>query len=306
MNKAELESKHLSELHALAVEAGVERYRMLPRAELIEKLADGGGGGSKSRGGGGGGSARESRGGERQSRGGRGRQSRGGRGRQSGGGGDRQSGGGGDRQSRGGRERQSRGGGERRSGGGGGREGRSRDAGDRERPESPQAPPASGGEGGAAKPRRRRRRRFRKGGRSVRAGELILAAPGGQSIVYGESRQSCTALLRELAAELSGGRGPDPIALLIDPGPEELADWKREAPKAEIVSAGQDRHAGDALAQAARRAEAGEAVILLIDSVSRLAESFGSNVAKDLLADGRAAGGSGTLTVVAAVERAGA
>ena len=65
-------------------------------------------------------------------------------------------------------------------------------------------------------------------------------------------------LLRELAAELSGGRGPDPVALLVDPSPEELADWKREAPKAEIVSAGQERHAQDALAQAARRAEGGE------------------------------------------------
>ena len=31
MTKAELESKHLSELHALAAEAGVERYRMLTR-----------------------------------------------------------------------------------------------------------------------------------------------------------------------------------------------------------------------------------------------------------------------------------
>ena len=37
--KAELESKHLAELHTLAAEAGVRGYRMLPRAELIEKLA---------------------------------------------------------------------------------------------------------------------------------------------------------------------------------------------------------------------------------------------------------------------------
>jgi len=43
MNKSELESKHISELHELAAEAGVERYRMLSRGELIEKLADGGG-----------------------------------------------------------------------------------------------------------------------------------------------------------------------------------------------------------------------------------------------------------------------
>ncbi len=41
MNKSELESKHIAELHELAAEAGVERYRMLTRAELIEKLAGG-------------------------------------------------------------------------------------------------------------------------------------------------------------------------------------------------------------------------------------------------------------------------
>jgi hypothetical protein len=288
MNKAELESKHLSELHALAAEAGVERYRMLPRAELIEKLAGGEGGGSG--GGGGGGSSQRSRQPrerkERSPRGGGRDRQRGGRDRQSrGGGGDRQPRGGGDRPPRGGDRQRRRPEGERP-----------------ERPERAPAP-APGGEEPARPKRRRRRRRFRKGGKSVRAGELILAAPGGQSIVYGESRQSCTALLRELAAELSGGRGPDPIALLVDPSPEELADWKREAPKAEIVSAGQDRHAEDALAQAARRAQGGEGVVLLIDSVSRLAESFGSNVAKDLLEEGRAAGGSGSLTVVAAVER---
>jgi Rho termination factor, N-terminal domain len=261
MDKAELESKHLAELHALAAEAGVERYRMLSRSELIAKLADGGSGGGNG-------------GGERQSRSGSSRS----------------------RRSRGGRSR-SRGGESRRR-----TQPEKREEPEKKSEPAQASPPPGGGE--APKPRRRhRRRRFRKGGRSVRAGELILAAPGGQSIVYGESRASCTALLRDLAAQLSGGRGPDPVAVLIDPSPEELADWKREAPKAEIVSAGQDRHAADALAQAASRAEAGEAVVLLVDSVSRMAESFGSNVAKDLLADGRGVGGSGTLTVVAAVER---
>jgi hypothetical protein len=286
MNKAELESKHLSELHALAADAGVERYRMLPRAELIEKLADGKGGDS-----GGGASSQRSRPPrERKERSSRG------------GGRDRQRRGGGDRQPRDG-GRQARGGGDRQP-----RDGER----PRRRPDKPEQParqeaptPAPAGDEGGRPKRRRRRRRFRKGGKSVGAGELILAAPGGQSIVYGESRLSCASLLRGLAAELSGGRGPDPIALLVDPSPEELADWKREAPKAEIVSAGQERHAEDALAQAARRAEGGEAVILLIDSVSRLAESFGANVAKDLLEEGRSAAGSGSLTVVVAVERSG-
>jgi transcription termination factor Rho len=135
---------------------------------------------------------------------------------------------------------------------------------------------------------------------------LMPAATGRQAIVYAETRESATAILRELAAELSGGRGPDPIALLVDPSPEELAEWKREAPKAEIVSAGQERHAEDALAQAARRADGGESVVFLIDSLSRLAESFGgSRAAKELFDSGLTSGGAGggSLTVIAAVER---
>src|SRR6478672_3431637 len=38
MSKAELESKHLAELHALAAEAGIPRFRMLPREQLVEEL----------------------------------------------------------------------------------------------------------------------------------------------------------------------------------------------------------------------------------------------------------------------------
>jgi hypothetical protein len=52
MTKTELDSKHLAELHALAAEAGIDRYRMLPRAELIEQLAGGEGGGKSANGGG--------------------------------------------------------------------------------------------------------------------------------------------------------------------------------------------------------------------------------------------------------------
>jgi transcription termination factor Rho len=285
MNKADLESKHLAELHTLAAEAGIERYRMLSRDELIDKLADGastGGGAerssreprrrSESRGGRG-----ESRGGRGESRGGRGESSRGGR-----------------------RESQKR------------RQPRRDEGRQQSEPDSRQEAPApSAGSGEESQPRRRRRRRRfgRRGRKTVRVTDVLLpASPGQQALVYSESRAGCTALLRELASELSGGRGPDPVALLVDPTPEELAEWKREAPKAEIVSAGQERHAEDALAQAVRRAESGEAVVFLIDSLSRVAEEFGgSKVAKELFDSGRSAGaaGAGSLTIVAAIERAG-
>jgi hypothetical protein len=274
MDKSELESKHLAELHTLAAEVGIDRYRMLSREELIEALAEGdgpGGGGGPER-------KREPRQRREPGRGGRG-------------------GGGGGREGRPRRERQPKRDQQRRRP-------------EREKREPARRPPATPtpapGADAGERPKRRRRRRFgRRGRKTVRVQDVLLpAAPGGQVLVYAESRAGCTALLRELAAELSGGRGPDPVAVLVDPSPEELADWKREAPKAEIVSAGQERHAEDALAQAARRAEGGEAVIVLIDSLSRLAEEFGgSKTAKELFDAGRSAAGSGSLTIVAALER---
>ncbi|HUC07194.1 MAG TPA: hypothetical protein VMR96_03810, partial [Solirubrobacterales bacterium] len=131
--------------------------------------------------------------------------------------------------------------------------------------------------------------------------DLLLPPPGRQALVYGESRATCTSLLREIAGELSGAsEGPDPIALLIDPSPEELADWKREAPEAELVVAAQARHAGDALAQAVRRAEGGEAIILLVDSLTRLDDA---EAAREIFDGGLSLSGPGSLTVVAALER---
>jgi hypothetical protein len=327
VDKSELESKHLSELHTLAAEAGVERYRMLPRAELIAKLADGGeaeerpeakpkgerrGGDSQrrrqrdrgrkpresrqERGESRGGDRESSRGGDRESSRGSGR----GGGRESGRGGDRESGRGSERGRESGREREPSG--ERQPAG----EEPRREA----KPEPAQPrPQAAAGEAAASErpKRKRRRRRWGRRRKGVRVHDLLLpAAPGRQAIVYAESRATCTTLLREVAAELAGASdGPDPIALLVDPSPEELADWRREAPQAEIVAAGRAHHAEDAIAQARARAGAGEDVIVLVDSLSRFAETFaGPEEARELLDAGLGSGG-GSLTVVAAVERPG-
>ncbi len=137
-------------------------------------------------------------------------------------------------------------------------------------------------------------------------GLLLPPEAGRQAVLCAESRAACTALLRGLAADLSGAKGPDPVALLVDPSPEELAEWRREAPKAEIVAAGQARHAADALAQAQARAAAGDDVILLVDSLTRLAEAYGdAEEAKEFFDAGRAqaAPAAARLTVVAALER---
>jgi len=303
MTKAELESKPLSDLHALASEAGVERYRMLSRGELIEKLSDGDSGERQSNGG----ASRERQPRERSERPAR-RRSRGGRGR-------------------GGRSSEAKdessdevsGRGDRLREEALGRE-PEREAADpepRTAPEptpaapAPSAPAADAPSGEEERPRRRRRRRRfgRRSKEGVTIQDLLLPAEAGrQAVLAAESRAACTALLRGVAADLTdASKGPDPVILLIDPTPEELGDWKREAPQAEIVAAGQARHANDALAQAASRAGKGEDVILLVDSLTRLAgEDFGdTETAKEFFDAGRAQGGAGggSLTVVAAIER---
>ncbi|HSS42867.1 MAG TPA: Rho termination factor N-terminal domain-containing protein [Solirubrobacterales bacterium] len=272
MNKAELEKKPLSDLHSLAADAGVPKYRMLSKGELVEKLAEGGGNG-------GGGAAKKSPARE--------------------GGGERR-----ERPPR--RRREPR---ERRD--------RAEKAPEREpepaakTPAPPRAaePPAPAPAAEAPRPRRRRRRRFGRRKQGVTLQGLLLPPEAGrQALVFAETREGCTALLRGVAADLAAdSKGPDPVALLIDPSPEELADWKRDAPQAEIVSAGQPKHAGDALAQAATRAGRGEDVILLVDSLTRLGEAYDdAEAAKEFFDAGRAQGttGGGSLTVVAALERA--
>ncbi|HEX6153592.1 MAG TPA: hypothetical protein VFZ19_08735, partial [Solirubrobacterales bacterium] len=184
----------------------------------------------------------------------------------------------------------------------------------RERPEKaperePAPEPAAAPAAETSRPRRRRRRRFgRRGKQGVTLQGLLLPPEAGrQALLCAETREGCTALLRSVAADLAADSGgPDPVALLIDPSPEELADWKRDAPQAEIVSAGQPRHAGDALAQAQSRAGKGEDVILLVDSLTRLGEAYSdADAAKEFFDASRAESGSGggSLTVVAALER---
>jgi hypothetical protein len=304
MTKAELESKSLSELHSLAAEAGVSKFRMLSRSELIGALSDGEGDDSAAGAAGASGRERGSERGERPAR-----------------------------------QRRRRGSGSGRGGGRGGGRGTGDELGDEayggdskavrkgedeEHPVAPGLPEAEAEEAEPARrdrpasaaaaseparPKRRRRRRFgRRSKEGITIQDLLLPAEAGrQAILAAEGREACTALLRGVAADLAtASKGPDPVVLLIDPGPEELADWKREAPQAEIVAAGQARHASDVLAQAAARAGSGEDVMLLVDSLTRLAGDFAdTDTAKEFFDAGRAQGsaGGGSLTIVAAIER---
>jgi transcription termination factor Rho len=283
MNKVELEKKPLSELHSLAAEAGVERYRMLSKGELVERLADGNGSGDEAPA-----TTEAARDGE-------------------------------GREARPRRRRRRRTGSPAVSDRIEEEESPAEKAAEeprrpRERPkkaperEPAPEPVAASGASESPRPRRRRRRRFGRRSKGVTLqGMLLPPEAGRQALVFAETREGCTSLLRSAAADLAAdSKGPDPVALLIDPSPEELADWKREAPQAEIVSAGQPRHAADALAQAAARASRGEDVILLVDSLTRLGEAYGeADAAKEFFDAGRTQGaqGGGSLTIVAALER---
>jgi transcription termination factor Rho len=299
MNKAELENKPLSELHLLAADAGVDKYRMLTKSELVDRLAGANGGSDAAK------PASAGRGEEGEERGERPRRRR--RRRRTG------SPGVSDEIEKGesapdeeaddaneappkAREQRDR-----------PRERRDRPEKAPEREPAPE-PPARSAAAETPRPRRRRRRFGRRGKQGVTLQGLLLPPEAGrQALLCAESREACTALLRSVAADLAADpKGPDPVALLIDPSPEELADWKRDAPQAEIVSAGQPRHASDALETAASRAGKGEDVILLVDSLTRLGEAYGdADAAKEFFDAGRAQGGSGggSLTVVAALER---
>jgi hypothetical protein len=281
MNKAELEKKSLSDLHLLAADAGVPKYRMLSKSELVDRLAGGNGDAPAA--------AKPAE--------------------------------------RGGKQREERPRRQRRRSGPrpasteteasqaeeaepekAAAEKAAQQKAEAEKP-APSPKPVAQPAAEAPRPRRRRRRRFgRRGKQGVTLQGLLLPPEAGrQALLCAESREACTALLRSVAADLAADpKGPDPVVLLIDPSPEELGDWKRDAPQAEIVAAGQARHASDALAQAAARAGKGEDVILLVDSLTRLGEAYDdAEAAKEFFDAGRAqaGGGGGSLTVVAALER---
>jgi transcription termination factor Rho len=287
MNKAELESKPLSELHSLAAEAGVERYRMLARGELVAKLSgDDSGAQPKSQ------SRQRSGSGQRSERSGSRERS------------------GSEQRQRPPRQRRRRSGPKADEGGEVPAREREPKPEPAREPEPAPAPAAAAPAESSSRPKRRRRRRFGRRGKQELTLQSLLLPPeaGRQALLAAETREGCTALLRGLASDLAAdSKGPDPVVLLIDPSPEELADWKREAPQAEIVAAGQARHASDALAQATARAGKGEDVMLLVDSLTRLGEAYeDASSAKEFFDAGRAQGsstGGGTLTVVAALER---
>jgi transcription termination factor Rho len=139
---------------------------------------------------------------------------------------------------------------------------------------------------------------------------LVMAAP----------RSGRTTLLRAIAGGLQSQEDLELIVLLIDERPEEVTAWRDAVPGAGISSATADlapdeqvRVATLALERGRRVAESGRDVVLIVDSLSRLAVAAGSAAGstrsgevtevKRLFGSGRELSeeGSGSMSVIATV-----
>jgi transcription termination factor Rho len=145
----------------------------------------------------------------------------------------------------------------------------------------------------------------------VRAVDLLGPLAFGQRVlVLAQPRSGRTTLLRALGIAIAEA-GAHLCVVLADERPEEVPQWQGALPKAEIFAATADqepreqvREAELAMGHAKRLAEAGEDVVALIDSLSRLALGYrDSGRVKRMFGAGRelADDGAGSLTVIATV-----
>jgi transcription termination factor Rho len=150
----------------------------------------------------------------------------------------------------------------------------------------------------------------------LRAVDLLAPLAFGQRVlVIAGPRSGRSTLLRGIVEAIdTSGDGPSVIVLLVDERPEEVTAWKRAAGEdaeiaaapADLEAADQVRHAELAMARAKRRAESGEDVIVIVDSLTRLGVSYRDPIAiKPIFGAGRELEeeGSGSLTVIGTVLR---
>jgi len=118
---------------------------------------------------------------------------------------------------------------------------------------------------------------------STRVMELIAPVGKGQrGMIVAAPRTGKTMLLQSIAkATKKNHREVHLIILLIDERPEEVTDWKRQVPAAEIISSTFDeppqRHCQVAemvIDRAKRLVESKRDVVILLDSITRLARAY--------------------------------
>src|SRR4051794_3632535 len=146
---------------------------------------------------------------------------------------------------------------------------------------------------------------------AVRAVDLLGPLGFGQRVlVLAQPRSGRTTLLRALGSAIAE-TDAHLCVVLADERPEEVPQWQQVLPEAEIFAATADeepreqvREAELAMGHAKRLAEAGGDVVVLIDSLSRLALGYRDPArVKRMFGVGRELGeeGAGSLTVIATV-----
>jgi len=117
---------------------------------------------------------------------------------------------------------------------------------------------------------------------------LDIIAPlgkGQRALIVAPPKTGKTIMLQRIAqAVLANHPEMHVMVLLIDERPEEVTDMRRSI-KAEVLASSADRPSGDhlklaelALERARRMVEAGKDVIILLDSITRLARAFNKEV----------------------------
>jgi transcription termination factor Rho len=112
------------------------------------------------------------------------------------------------------------------------------------------------------------------------AGLVATLAVGQRALIAAPPGAGATHLLRDVARGLLGGR-ERLIVALVDVRPEEVPEWELSE-HVEVHAAPSDRSARDQVAlaelvleRAKRLAEQGEDVVVLLDSITRLARAYG-------------------------------
>jgi len=139
----------------------------------------------------------------------------------------------------------------------------------------------------------------------VRVIDLIAPLGKGQrGLIVAPPRGGKTILLKQIAKSIKANNpGVELVVLLLDERPEEVTEFRRALPGAEIYASSNDEQARNhcriaelAIERAKRLVEAGKDVFILMDSITRLARAYNANMGGGR--DGRnRATGSGGITI---------
>lgn len=109
---------------------------------------------------------------------------------------------------------------------------------------------------------------------------------GQRGLIVAPPRTGKTTILQHIAEALIENYEDEVhlMVLLVDERPEEVTDFKRSLPSAEIMASSNDSNVKDhtriaqlAIERAKRLVEAGEHVVILLDSITRMARAFNNS-----------------------------